>query len=150
MSFCPECGRPRGVNSRFCGGCGRDFGQPAADGETASAAEPFAAAPPTAVVPPTAGPPAAAPPVPVPPAAAPPVAVPPAAESAETSRPPAAEPGEPATLGPAEPTRWDVPVAQTRLDSQLDGARPGQYPSWYAEPSPAGDATPPRDAPADQ
>jgi hypothetical protein len=129
MSFCPKCGRPRGVNSRFCGGCGRDFGQPSADGETASAAEPFAA---------------------VPPAAEPPAAVPPAAETAGTEPAPAAEPGEPATLGPAEPTRLDVPVAQTRLDSQLDGARPDQYASWHAEPSPAGDATPPRDVPADQ
>jgi hypothetical protein len=135
MSFCPKCGRPRGVNSRFCGGCGRDFGQPASDGETARA-EPFAAAPSTAV------PPAAVPPAPVPPAPVPP--------AAGTEPATAAEPGEPAMLGPAEPTRLDVPVAQTRLDSQFDGARPDQYASWYAEPSPAGDATPPRDGPADQ
>jgi hypothetical protein len=140
MSFCPKCGRPRGVNSRFCGGCGRDLGQPAADGETASA-EPFAAVPP-----------AQAPPAPVPPAAVPPAAVPPAEvpPAAGTEPAPAAEPGEPATLGPAEPTRLDVPVAQTRLDSQLDGGRPDQYASWYAEPSAADDATPPRDVPADQ
>jgi hypothetical protein len=37
MSFCPRCGRPRGANARFCGGCGTEFGQPAADGEATRA-----------------------------------------------------------------------------------------------------------------
>ena len=125
MSFCPGCGRPRGADSRFCGGCGRAFGQPP-DGGTASAAEPVSETAPAAV---------------------------PAAEAAGAEPAPAAgpgEPGEPATLKPAEPTRWDVPVTQTRLDSQFDGGRPGEYATWYAEPSPAGDATPPRDVPAGQ
>jgi hypothetical protein len=34
MSFCPQCGRQR-TSARFCGGCGKDFGPPAADGVTA-------------------------------------------------------------------------------------------------------------------
>ena len=41
MSFCPQCGRPRGANARFCGGCGTEFGQRAASGEAAhTAADP--------------------------------------------------------------------------------------------------------------
>ena len=40
MSFCPKCGRQRSVNARFCGGCGNDFGQPTANGGTATAVEP--------------------------------------------------------------------------------------------------------------
>jgi hypothetical protein len=39
MSFCPQCGRQR-TSARFCGGCGKDFGPPAADGVTAAAAGP--------------------------------------------------------------------------------------------------------------
>jgi hypothetical protein len=34
MSFCPQCGRQR-TSARFCGGCGKDFGPPVADGVTA-------------------------------------------------------------------------------------------------------------------
>ena len=40
MSFCPKCGRQRRADTRFCGGCGNDFGQPTAGGKTASPAEP--------------------------------------------------------------------------------------------------------------
>jgi hypothetical protein len=39
MSFCPQCGRQRGANARFCGSCGIEFGQPAAGGEAARAAD---------------------------------------------------------------------------------------------------------------
>ena len=38
MSFCPACGRRRTDGSRFCGGCGHDFGEQAADGGTAPSA----------------------------------------------------------------------------------------------------------------
>ena len=31
MSFCPECGRARTTSTRYCGGCGRDFGVAADD-----------------------------------------------------------------------------------------------------------------------
>jgi hypothetical protein len=44
MSFCPECGRARTTSTRYCGGCGRDFGV-AADDE---------ASPPTITIAPTA------------------------------------------------------------------------------------------------
>jgi hypothetical protein len=40
MSFCPQCGRRRDANARFCRGCGTEFGQPAAGGEAARAADP--------------------------------------------------------------------------------------------------------------
>ena len=40
MSFCPQCGRPRGANARFCGGCGTEFDRPTADAEAAAAADP--------------------------------------------------------------------------------------------------------------
>jgi hypothetical protein len=40
MSFCPKCGRQRSTNTRFCGGCGKDFGQPTASGITSTADEP--------------------------------------------------------------------------------------------------------------
>lgn len=40
MSFCPQCGRRRDANARFCRSCGTEFGQPAADGEAARAADP--------------------------------------------------------------------------------------------------------------
>src|SRR6185437_14436260 len=40
MSFCPQCGRPRGANARFCGGCGTEFDRPTADAEAAGAADP--------------------------------------------------------------------------------------------------------------
>jgi hypothetical protein len=43
MSFCPECGRARTTSTRYCGGCGRDFGV-AADDE---------ASPPTMTIAPT-------------------------------------------------------------------------------------------------
>ena len=33
MNFCPQCGRQR-TSSRFCGGCGNDFGEQAADSGT--------------------------------------------------------------------------------------------------------------------
>jgi hypothetical protein len=35
MSFCPACGRRRTDSSRFCGGCGHDFGEQAAAGGSA-------------------------------------------------------------------------------------------------------------------
>jgi hypothetical protein len=44
MNFCPECGRTRTTSTRYCGGCGRDFGV-AADDE---------ASPPTMTIAPTA------------------------------------------------------------------------------------------------
>jgi hypothetical protein len=40
MSFCPKCGRQRTTNTRFCGGCGNDFGPQAASGGTPAVAEP--------------------------------------------------------------------------------------------------------------
>ena len=33
-NFCPKCGRQRTGSNRFCGGCGNDFGQSAADSGT--------------------------------------------------------------------------------------------------------------------
>ena len=39
MIFCPKCGRQRTGNVRFCGGCGNDFGEQAADSGTPLAAE---------------------------------------------------------------------------------------------------------------
>ena len=44
MTFCPDCGRARTTSTRFCGGCGRDFGVPADD----------EASPPTITIAPTA------------------------------------------------------------------------------------------------
>lgn len=40
MSFCPTCGRQRVSSTRYCGGCGRDFGVAAISGSTALAEEP--------------------------------------------------------------------------------------------------------------
>jgi hypothetical protein len=40
MSFCPTCGRQRVSSTRYCGGCGRDFGVAAMSGSTAPAEEP--------------------------------------------------------------------------------------------------------------
>ena len=56
MSFCPECGRARTTSTRYCGGCGRDFGV-AADDE---------ASPPTMTIAPTAPAAALTPTAPVP------------------------------------------------------------------------------------
>src|ERR1700744_5853509 len=39
MNFCPKCGRQRTDSNRFCGGCGIDFGKPAADSGTPLAHE---------------------------------------------------------------------------------------------------------------
>jgi type IV secretory pathway VirB10-like protein len=39
MSFCPTCGRQRVSSTRYCGGCGRDFGVPAMSGSTVPAEE---------------------------------------------------------------------------------------------------------------
>lgn len=44
MGFCPECGRARTTSTRYCGGCGRDFGLAAGD----------EASPPTITIAPTA------------------------------------------------------------------------------------------------
>ena len=51
MIFCPKCGRQRTGSSRFCGGCGNDFGESAADNATPLAAEPVVEVPLTAAVP---------------------------------------------------------------------------------------------------
>ena len=40
MSFCPTCGRQRVSSTRYCGGCGRDFGVAAMSGGTTPAEEP--------------------------------------------------------------------------------------------------------------
>ena len=45
MSFCRTCGRQRVSSTRYCGGCGRDFGVAAMSGNSALAGEPAAAPP---------------------------------------------------------------------------------------------------------
>lgn len=40
MNFCPECGRQRTTSTRYCGGCGRDFGVTATGGSAVLPAEP--------------------------------------------------------------------------------------------------------------
>lgn len=46
MTFCPQCGRPRAGEGRFCGTCGHEFTQRAADTGPASGGEPAAPAAP--------------------------------------------------------------------------------------------------------
>jgi hypothetical protein len=119
MSFCPQCGRPRGVNARFCGGCGTEFGQPAADGEAARAA----------------------------------------GQSEQASEPAGQAGGEQAggeqadlaavvAQNPAEQTRLDVPLGQTRWDSPADPAR--YTDTEYAEPAGAAGYSPFAPPPAPQ
>jgi hypothetical protein len=145
MNFCAKCGRQR-TASRFCGGCGNDFGQPAAGSAArpaAADAEPAATAPaeqarwdePTRWDPPvdvTRAEPAAAAPRPAPdPAAYNPFAPRPAEPS------PAGRVGSP----PGQPAnRWE--------SADTIYAQPGQTPGYPPRQQPPG-AFPPPSAPAE-
>jgi hypothetical protein len=92
MNFCPKCGRQR-TSSRFCGGCGNDFGEQAADSGTPLAGEPV-----------------------------------------------------------AQP-RWDASANAARSetsDAAQAPAGPDPFAPWVAAPSPADEAGPPSDSPADR
>lgn len=149
-NFCPKCGRQRTGSNRFCGGCGNDYGQSAADSgtplavdsvmEVQLAADGAVAGEATTLEP-------------IPAAAEP--AVPGSAKqvrgdaSAEQAR----------WNGPLDATRWAPPGGATHVESAAaDPAtaaapvpvKPDPFTSWLAEPSPAGEATRPGDEPADQ
>src|SRR3984885_16084386 len=40
MNFCPECGRQRTTGTRYCGGCGCDFGMDGTGGRNGAPPEP--------------------------------------------------------------------------------------------------------------
>jgi hypothetical protein len=129
MNFCPKCGRQRTGNVRFCGGCGNDFGEPAADNGTPLAAEPVAEVPLTAAVP-VAAEATRLEPIPVPPASAAPdqlaswFAEPSAADEVGSSH------GEPAD-------RWNTADTIYAKPTQAPGYRPPSQPASAFTPPPA-------------
>jgi hypothetical protein len=141
MSFCPACGRQRTGNSRFCGGCGHDFGEQAADGGTTPSA--VAAAPVPTAETAQAAEPVSAEPVP-------------AAEQAPAAEPvPAAEqqgwdlsPEVTQWDRPADNTRWDAPADATRLEpstadpASAKPAEPDPFAAWFAPQAPPAPADP--------
>jgi hypothetical protein len=121
MKFCPKCGRQR-TSSRFCGGCGNDFGEQTADRGIPLAAEPIG----EPVVEPVAQ-------APAPPAQAP---------ARNPFAPSFAEPSPPDEAGsPRDDTagRWEM--ADTIY------AKPAQSPG-YPPPPPPAYSPPPQLAPA--
>jgi hypothetical protein len=123
MTFCPQCGRARSGDARFCGTCGHEFAQRAADAGPASTAGP--GEPGTAVRPgqtrwdtpvaPSAGDSPAAP------------AWEPSAW--DTPAPPPARDSPAAPAG--EPSAWDSPAPAPAGDSP---AAPAMPPAWAAPP----------------
>ncbi|HEX4290999.1 MAG TPA: hypothetical protein VH021_18890 [Trebonia sp.] len=55
MTFCPDCGRARTTSTRYCGGCGRDYGV-AADDEASPPTATIAPMAPAATLPPPTAP----------------------------------------------------------------------------------------------
>jgi hypothetical protein len=127
MSFCPKCGRQRTTDSRFCGGCGNDFGPRAASGGTpavAEAEEPaaFAAAEQTRLD------------VPV--------------EQTRLERPPGAAPPDRYASWYAEPSPADAPATAGSANAGSANADPWNADPWnaadtvYAEPARTAGSTP--------